>query len=89
MSHVAYVGVPTGSAARSDFITKFALEGKTMARISHPSIVQVLDFGASEMPSGGVVAWMYVFDSVRRGRQLLRVADRPSLSPIRVVALAR
>lgn len=45
-------------AARAQFIEKFALEGKTMARISHPNIVQVLDFGACEMPSGGPSPWM-------------------------------
>ena len=44
--------------ARAQFIEKFALEGKTMARISHPNIVQVLDFGASMMPSGEMAPWM-------------------------------
>jgi len=44
--------------ARAQFIEKFALEGKTMARISHPNIVQVLDFGASDMPSGEKAPWM-------------------------------
>ena len=44
--------------AKAAFIEKFALEGKTMARISHPSIVQVLDFGASPMPSGEMAPWM-------------------------------
>jgi serine/threonine protein kinase len=44
--------------ARAQFIEKFALEGKTMARISHPNIVQVLDFGASPMPVGEMAPWM-------------------------------
>src|SRR5262245_5892465 len=34
--------------ARSEFVAKFVLEGKTMARINHRSIVQVLDFGVSK-----------------------------------------
>ena len=38
--------------AREAFIEKFAFEAKTIARISHPNIVQVLDYGASEMPNG-------------------------------------
>ncbi|MDO9018800.1 MAG: serine/threonine-protein kinase [Myxococcales bacterium] len=44
--------------ARQAFIEKFAFEAKTIARISHPNIVQVLDYGASEMPSGETAPWM-------------------------------
>lgn len=45
-------------AARAAFIQKFALEAKTIARISHPNIVQALDFGVSKMPSGEIAPWM-------------------------------
>jgi serine/threonine protein kinase len=44
--------------ARAAFIEKFAFEAKTIARISHPNIVQVLDYGASTMPSGETAPWM-------------------------------
>jgi tRNA A-37 threonylcarbamoyl transferase component Bud32 len=44
--------------ARNEFAEKFALEAKTIARMSHPNIVQVLDFGVSEMPSGERAPWM-------------------------------
>jgi|GEM_PF-513563 len=44
--------------AREAFIEKFAFEAKTIARISHPNIVQVLDYGASEMPNGETAPWM-------------------------------
>src|SRR5215831_3873815 len=44
--------------ARQDFISKFRLEAKTIARLSHANIVQVLDFGVSAMPSGEQAPWM-------------------------------
>jgi serine/threonine protein kinase len=44
--------------ARALFIEKFANEAKTIARISHPNIVQALDFGVSQMPSGEPAPWM-------------------------------
>ncbi len=44
--------------ARAAFIEKFALEAKTIARVSHPNIVQVLDFGVSTVPTGHVAPWM-------------------------------
>src|SRR5262244_3907516 len=44
--------------ARQDFISKFRLEAKTIARLSHVNIVQVIDFGVSQMPSGEDAPWM-------------------------------
>src|SRR5215813_4708637 len=44
--------------ARQDFISKFRLEAKTIARLSHLNIVQVIDFGVSRMPSGETAPWM-------------------------------
>jgi serine/threonine protein kinase len=43
---------------RKQFLAGFAAEAKTVARITHPSIVQVFDFGVSPMPSGVQAAWM-------------------------------
>lgn len=43
---------------KKHFVEKFALEAKTIARISHPSIVQVHDFGVTMMPSGDLAPWM-------------------------------
>ena len=45
-------------AARESFIAKFRLEAKIIARLSHPNIVQVIDFGVSKMPSGDEAPWM-------------------------------
>jgi serine/threonine protein kinase len=44
--------------ARDAFFEKFAFEAKSIARISHPNIVQVLDYGASTMPNGETAPWM-------------------------------
>jgi serine/threonine protein kinase len=45
-------------AAKAEFIAKFVLEAKTVARIRHQNIVQVLDTGVSVMPSGERAPWI-------------------------------
>ena len=44
--------------AKAQFLASFATEAKTIARIAHPNIVQVFDFGVLTMPSGARAAWM-------------------------------
>ena len=46
------------AAAKHHFLASFAQEAKTIARITHPNIVLVHDFGVSAMPSGISAAWM-------------------------------
>lgn len=46
------------ATARVAFREKFAAEAKTIARLRHPSIVEVHDFGIAQMPSGLVAPWM-------------------------------
>src|ERR1041384_7157965 len=46
------------AAAREQFHQRFAVEAKTIARMSPPHIVGVHDFGVSAMPTGGEAPWM-------------------------------
>ncbi|MFO0646045.1 MAG: protein kinase [Polyangiales bacterium] len=57
---VKVLKVPTtlSDAARAEFLDKFALEARTIARFEHPAIVRVMDFGASPMPRGETAPWM-------------------------------
>ena len=38
---------------RRTFIDKFVFEARTIARLEHPGIVRILDFGGGLLPSGG------------------------------------
>ena len=41
-----------GDAARVRFENRFATEARTIAKLQHPYIVDVYDYGVSPMPSG-------------------------------------
>ncbi|MFO0624367.1 MAG: serine/threonine-protein kinase [Polyangiales bacterium] len=43
--------------ARHAFIERFKQEARTVTRVSHPAVVQVLDFGVSAFPNGEEAAW--------------------------------
>jgi serine/threonine protein kinase len=65
-----------GQLARGEFFRKFANEARTIARIEHESIVRVLDFGSSIMPSGDLAPWMAL--EWLEGRTLQRDLDARS-----------
>jgi eukaryotic-like serine/threonine-protein kinase len=44
--------------AQVEFRERFAAEAKTIARLKHPHIVDVYDFGVSALPSGALSPWM-------------------------------
>ncbi len=44
--------------SRKDFIDKFVFEARTIARLEHPGIVRILDFGGGLLPSGGAAPWI-------------------------------
>ncbi len=52
--HVAIkvLKVPADPAQAEIFLSGFVQEAKTIAKLRHPAIVQVLDFGATKLPSG-------------------------------------
>ena len=47
-----------GDAARARFEQRFATEARTIAKLQHPYIVDVYDYGVSPMPSGESAPWM-------------------------------
>ena len=55
---VLKVPADLAGATRKQFLQKFELEAQTIARLDHPGIVRVLDFGASPMPEGEAAPWM-------------------------------
>lgn len=44
--------------AQAEFVERFTAEARTLARLHHPSIVGVIDFGAVETHDGEVAPWM-------------------------------
>jgi hypothetical protein len=52
--HVAIkvLKVPTDPVQAEIFLSSFVQEAKTIAKLRHPAIVQVLDFGATKLPTG-------------------------------------
>jgi len=47
-----------GEAARARFEQRFATEARTIAKLRHPYIVDVYDYGVAAMPSGESAPWM-------------------------------
>ncbi len=44
--------------ARAEYLQRFAEEARTLGKLAHPAIVQVLDFGTAPMGEEGDTAWM-------------------------------
>jgi serine/threonine protein kinase len=76
-------------AAKQEFLESFAAEAKTIARISHPNIVDVYDFGVSVMPSGERAAWMALewLTGVTLESELVRRRGRGGMPPAECLAL--
>jgi serine/threonine protein kinase len=76
---------------RKAFLAGFAAEAKTIARITHPSIVQVYDFGVSRMPSGAEAGWMALewLTGVTLEDELLRRRGRGGRSPSECLSLLK
>jgi len=78
-------------AEMEEFLESFAREAKTIARIAHPNIVHVYDFGVSMMPSGVRAAWMaleWITGSTLE-QELLRRRGRAGRSPSECFAILK
>ncbi len=77
--------------AKIQFRDRFASEGKTIARIRHPHIVDVYDFGVSQMPSGEIAPWMALewLDGQTLEEQLFARRGQGGQSPADVLATFR
>jgi serine/threonine protein kinase len=80
-----------GDAARARFEQRFATEARTIAKLQHPYIVDVYDFGVSPTPSGGVAAWMALewLDGETLAHELDRRRGAGGRTPAEAVALLR
>ncbi|HEY4394198.1 MAG TPA: serine/threonine-protein kinase [Polyangia bacterium] len=78
-------------AARAGFRERFAAEAKTVARLKHPYIVAVHDFGVAEMPSGELAPWMALewLDGETLETDLDRRRGQGGRTPAEAVALLR
>src|SRR5262245_59755044 len=47
-----------GAVEQRSFLNGFTLEAQTIARLDHPAIVRVFDFGVSRSPNGREMPWM-------------------------------
>jgi serine/threonine protein kinase len=78
-------------SSRKEFIDKFVFEARTIARLEHPGIVRILDFGGGLLPSGGAAPWI-VLEWID-GQPLDAVLDsrrgRGGLAPTDALALLR
>ncbi len=85
--------IPPGysESGRATFIDGFAREAKTIVRISHQNIVQVLDFGVSPMPSGQMCPWMALewLNGPTLREVLVARRGRGGQSPHEVLAMLR
>ena len=80
-----------GAEARDEIITTFQAEAETVAKLDHPAIVKVLDYGVSAMPANGVAPWMVLewVEGITLADDLSERRDTPGRSPREVLAMLR
>ena len=88
---VLKVPADLAGATRKQFLQKFELEAQTIARLDHPGIVRVLDFGASPMPEGEAAPWMVLewIDGVTLETHLASHATERDRTPAACLELLR
>ncbi|MFO0648231.1 MAG: protein kinase [Polyangiales bacterium] len=77
--------------ARAAFLASFADEARTTARLDHPAIVRVTDFGVSAVASGQRVPWMVLdwLDGQTLAARLDARRGRGGVTPAEALALLR
>ncbi len=73
------------------FFDRFTLEAKVLAKISHPVVVQVAEFGTTKLPSGAGVAFIALewIDGETLEAALTRRRDHGGRSPAEALTLLR
>ncbi|MEM7146996.1 MAG: protein kinase, partial [Verrucomicrobiota bacterium] len=77
---------PVPPTAGDEFIERFEREAKTMARLAHPRIVTVHDFGRFTLPDSGAQV-LYLVTEFVQGDTLERTADKRSFDQKEVLAI--
>ncbi len=87
---VALKILPENRAKHPSFAERFAREGKLLARLSHPNIVAVYDFGQTEIAvpdAGGPVTFFYLIMEFVDGVDLRHAMREERFSPEQALAI--
>jgi serine/threonine-protein kinase len=76
---------------RAAVMAQFEAEAETIAKLDHPAVVRVLDFGIAPMPDGAEAPWMALewMNGVTLAEDLRARRDEPGRSPKEVLAMLR
>ena len=76
---------------RAAVMAQFEAEAETIAKLDHPAVVRVLDFGIAPMPDGAEAPWMALewMDGITLAEDLRARRDGPGRSPKEVPAMLR
>ena len=87
--YVALKILSTDLAERPAFAKRFAREGKILAKLNHPNIVAVFDFGQAtvELPDGKSPTWFYLILEFVDGVNLRQAMREKSITPSQAVAI--
>lgn len=76
---------------RAVVMAQFEAEAATIAKLDHPAVVRVLDFGIAPTPDGAEAPWMALewMDGITLAEDLRARRDEPGRSPKEVLAMLR
>jgi len=87
--YVAVKILSSDLAERPAFAKRFAREGKILAKLNHPNIVSVFDFGQAtvDLPDGKKLSWFYLILEFVDGVNLRQAMLDKSITPNQAVAI--